>query len=159
MLSAGTSARETEFESRMTTKHSSLMKAFLKSIPVIGPLLVHLRRRQDDFRSPSEYWDRRYRTGGDSGAGSYNRLAQFKANFLNMFVDQHQIASVVEYGSGDGAQPSMCGTGISRGGSSRTSLTGASSPHSRTLILTIPHIPNKRPSLISTSSRHGEYPA
>ena len=119
MLSAWISARETEFESRMTTKDSSLMKAFLKSIPVIGPFLVHLRRRQDDFKSSSDYWDRRYRTGGNSGAGSYHRLAQFKANFLNMFVDQHQIASVVEYGSGDGAQlklaryPSYTGVDIS----------------------------------------------
>lgn len=86
----------------MTRK--SALKTFLKGIPVIGPFLVHLRRRQDDFRNSSEYWDRRYRTGGNSGAGSYNRLAEFKANFLNRFVDQHQIASVIEYGSGDGAQ-------------------------------------------------------
>jgi hypothetical protein len=48
-----------------------------------------------------------------------NRLAEFKANFLNRFVDEHQIASVVEYGSGDGAQlklaryPSYTGVDIS----------------------------------------------
>jgi hypothetical protein len=80
------------------------MKGLLKSIPVIGPFLVHLRVRHVDFRSSADYWDTRYRAGGNSGAGSYNRLAKFKANFLNRFVDQHQIASVVEYGSGDGAQ-------------------------------------------------------
>jgi SAM-dependent methyltransferase len=80
------------------------VKSLLKSIPVIGPFLVHLRERQEKFRNSSAYWERRYRTGGNSGAGSYNRLAEFKANFLNRFVEEHQIASVVEYGSGDGAQ-------------------------------------------------------
>ncbi len=80
------------------------VKAILKRIPVIGPFLVHLRRRQGKFKSTSQYWDRRYRTGGNSGAGSYDRLAEFKANFLNMFVKEHQIVSVVEYGCGDGAQ-------------------------------------------------------
>ncbi len=80
------------------------VKSLIKSIPVIGPFLAHLRGRQENFRSSSEYWDRRYRAGGNSGAGSYNRLAEFKANFLNRFVDQHQIASVIEYGCGDGAQ-------------------------------------------------------
>lgn len=95
------------------------VKNLLKSIPVIGPFLVHLRERQEKFRSTSEYWERRYRTGGNSGAGSYNRLAEFKANFLNRFVEEHQIASVVEYGSGDGAQlklaryPSYTGVDIS----------------------------------------------
>lgn len=95
------------------------VKRLIKSIPVIGPFLVHLRGRQQNFRNSSEYWDRRYRAGGNSGAGSYNRLAEFKANFLNRFVDEHQIASVVEYGSGDGAQlklaryPSYTGVDIS----------------------------------------------
>jgi hypothetical protein len=94
-------------------------KPVLESIPVIGPFLVHLLARQDDFKSSSDYWDRRYRTGGNSGPGSYKRLAEFKANFLNRFVDQYQIASVIEYGSGDGAQvklaryPSYTGVDIS----------------------------------------------
>jgi hypothetical protein len=42
--------------------------------------------------------------GGNSGAGSSDRLAEFKANFLNRFVEEHNIASVIEYGCGDGAQ-------------------------------------------------------
>ena len=78
------------------------IKTWIKKLPIIGPLLVHLRR--DHFISSSEYWDQRYRTGGNSGAGSYNRLAQFKASFLNTFVNTYQIASVIEYGCGDGAQ-------------------------------------------------------
>lgn len=95
------------------------VKSLIKSIPGIGPFGVYLRGRQENFRSSSEYWDRRYRTGGNSGAGSYNRLAEFKANFLNRFVEEHQIVSVVEYGCGDGAQlklaryPSYTGVDIS----------------------------------------------
>jgi SAM-dependent methyltransferase len=42
--------------------------------------------------------------GGNSGAGSYGRLAQFKAEVLNDFVMKQGINSVVEYGCGDGAQ-------------------------------------------------------
>lgn len=77
------------------------LKSVLKNISVCDGLLM---RRPKEFRSSSEYWDQRYRSGGNSGPGSYNRLAEFKANFLNTFVEQHQIASIVEYGCGDGSQ-------------------------------------------------------
>ena len=80
------------------------MKAFIKGIPVIGPTLVRLRQALVRFEGSSDYWEGRYETGGNSGAGSYGRLAEFKANFLNTFVEQHQIQSVIEYGCGDGAQ-------------------------------------------------------
>ncbi|MBB5344204.1 class I SAM-dependent methyltransferase [Tunturibacter empetritectus] len=79
-----------------------IVKTFLKNVPVIGHGLLQLRRAQ--FRNSVDYWDQRYRKGGDSGAGSYNRLARFKANFLNTFVEQHRISSVIEHGCGDGAQ-------------------------------------------------------
>lgn len=82
------------------------LKSIIKSMPVIGPLAVRLRQggRSDEFRHSAEYWDKRYKVGGTSGAGSYNRLAEFKAEFLNDFVKQHQVTSVIEFGSGDGAQ-------------------------------------------------------
>jgi SAM-dependent methyltransferase len=76
----------------------------VNKIPGVGPLLFSFRRMRGSFKSSSTYWERRYKTGGNSGAGSYGRLAQFKAGFLNEFVDQHPIASVIEYGCGDGAQ-------------------------------------------------------
>jgi predicted O-methyltransferase YrrM len=82
----------------------SALKSLLKGIPVIGPFLVRLRRREGSFKSSADLWEQRYRAGGDSGPGSYNRLAEFKARFLNQFVNQNQIASVIELGSGDGAQ-------------------------------------------------------
>lgn len=80
-------------------------KSLVKNIPVIGPSLDHLRGKA--FTNSTEYWEQRYKSGGNSGAGSYNRLAEFKAEFLNGFVDQRHIASVIEYGSGDGAQLSL----------------------------------------------------
>jgi SAM-dependent methyltransferase len=42
--------------------------------------------------------------GRDSGDGSYGRLAQFKAEFVNRFVSAEGITSVIELGCGDGAQ-------------------------------------------------------
>lgn len=62
---------------------------------------------QLSFRSSVDYWERRYQRGGTSGAGSYNRLAEFKAEFLNLFVEEHHIRSIVEFGCGDGAQLSL----------------------------------------------------
>ena len=70
------------------------------------------------FRS-AEYWDRRYRKGGNSGAGSYGKLAEFKAEILNNFILEQGIQTVVEHGCGDGAQlelaryPSYLGLDVS----------------------------------------------
>lgn len=55
----------------------------------------------------SAYWEERYRRGGHSGAGSYGRLARFKAEVINAFVADHRIGSVVEFGVGDGHQLSL----------------------------------------------------
>lgn len=41
---------------------------------------------------------------GDSGDGSYGRLADFKAEIINGFVDKHRVQEIVEFGCGDGAQ-------------------------------------------------------
>lgn len=38
-----------------------------------------------------KYWNDRYLTVGNSGAGSYNKLAQFKADIINNFVEKNQI--------------------------------------------------------------------
>lgn len=50
------------------------------------------------------YWNRRYARGGDSGDGSKGRLAVFKADFINQFVQKNQIGHVIELGCGDGLQ-------------------------------------------------------
>jgi hypothetical protein len=53
------------------------------------------------------YWEIRYADGGNSGAGSYGRLAYFKAEVLNNFVKTHNITSIIEFGCGDGNQLSL----------------------------------------------------
>ena len=55
----------------------------------------------------AEYWRKRYESGGNSGAGSYGALADFKAQALNGFVERHGILTAIEYGSGDGNQLSL----------------------------------------------------
>lgn len=52
----------------------------------------------------AQYWRNRYRAGGNSGAGSYGRLAEFKAATINGFVREQGISSLIEFGCGDGAQ-------------------------------------------------------
>jgi SAM-dependent methyltransferase len=64
----------------------------------------HLRDKFVPFQSTADYWDTRYRSGGTSGAGSYGRLAQFKASVVNQFVQEHDVQSVLELGCGDGGQ-------------------------------------------------------
>lgn len=60
--------------------------------------------RPDHFDTSSTYWDTRYQLGGTSGAGSYGRLAELKAEVINNFVETNNILSVIEFGSGDGNQ-------------------------------------------------------
>jgi len=47
-----------------------------------------------------DYWNERYSLGGNSGAGSYGRLARYKANIINGVVSENSISRVIEYGSG-----------------------------------------------------------
>jgi len=59
------------------------------------------------FKSSASYWEKRYRNGGNSGSGSYNKLSLFKAEVLNDFVKQNEIQTIIEYGCGDGSQLSL----------------------------------------------------
>ncbi len=54
-----------------------------------------------------EYWEARYRHGENSGAGSYGRLAQFKAQVINGFIRANEIDTVLDFGCGDGNQTSL----------------------------------------------------
>ena len=56
------------------------------------------------FSTSENYWVERYNSGRNSGAGSYDDLAEFKAEILNDFVRSKEICSVIEYGCGDGNQ-------------------------------------------------------
>jgi len=53
--------------------------------------------------SSRHFWETRYRAGGTSGAGSYGRLAAFKAAFVNDFAALNAVRSVIDLGCGDGA--------------------------------------------------------
>ncbi len=90
------------------TKRAPGLKETIKRIPVVGSLATAIWRRlhsaERPFTTSEEYWIRRYASGGNSGSGSYNRLAEFKARVLNEFVRQEGIGSVIEFGCGDGNQ-------------------------------------------------------
>lgn len=54
------------------------------------------------------YWEERYKKNGNSGSGSYNNLADFKASIINCFLQKHtEIRSCMEWGCGDGNQLAM----------------------------------------------------
>lgn len=55
----------------------------------------------------AQYWETRYSQGRTSGSGSYGRLAQYKADFLNKLIEEKQVKSVLDMGCGDGNQLSM----------------------------------------------------
>lgn len=48
------------------------------------------------------YWENRYATGGNSGAGSRGKTAKAKAVAVNKYVALHRITSVLDIGCGDG---------------------------------------------------------
>ncbi len=52
--------------------------------------------------SSADYWEARYSAGGHSGAGSTGRLLAYKACFLNGFIAANAVASVIDFGCGDG---------------------------------------------------------
>ena len=55
----------------------------------------------------ARYWEKRYSRGKTSGSGSYGRLAQYKADFLNKFFEDNQVSSILDMGCGDGNQLSL----------------------------------------------------
>ncbi len=85
-----------------------MIKEIIKKTPVVRSLAraimaMTVEQRRKNFDS-GRYWESRYRKGKNSGPGSYSRLAAYKAEFLNDFVERHDIQSVIEFGCGDGAQ-------------------------------------------------------
>ncbi|AHF17090.1 hypothetical protein NIASO_01485 [Niabella soli DSM 19437] len=71
------------------------------------------------FDTSKHYWEERYKSGGNSGDGSYGRLATFKAEIINNAINEYSIKSAIELGCGDGNQlkqllyPSYIGLDIS----------------------------------------------
>ena len=75
--------------------------------PIPGVRHISLLRQRLDFAGSAAFWERRYAKGGTSGPGSYGSLAHGKAEFLNAFVREHLVRSVIEFGCGDGHQLSL----------------------------------------------------
>jgi len=111
------------------------MKDFFKKIPFIRAIVqfayVGFFKLLKLFPGSESYWERRYQSGGTSGAGSYGRFAEFKAEIINGFVIDKQVGSVIEYGCGDGNQltlsaySSYIGFDVSREAISRCQYTFA----------------------------------
>jgi len=74
----------------------SLVSKFKKSL--FGPT---------EFLSSTDYWIKRYESGGNSGSGSYGVLAQYKAEIINQFVIRNKLSTVIEFGCGDGNNLSL----------------------------------------------------
>ncbi|CAN5503008.1 hypothetical protein BH11PSE9_BH11PSE9_14700 [soil metagenome] len=76
-------------------------------VPAAKPMPPTPPRAGGPFQGSARYWESRYATGGNSGAGSYSFFAEFKAEVLNAFVAEQRVQTVIEFGSGDGHQLSL----------------------------------------------------
>lgn len=79
------------------------MSIFLKGMidDIFTSFSLSTRSRYQNLFS---YWETRYAQGGNSGDGSYGKLAEFKSRILNFFVHSNNVSSVIEFGCGDGNQ-------------------------------------------------------
>jgi len=57
------------------------------------------------------YWENRYKIGGNSGVGSYTTFFEHKTNVINQIIEKYNINSIVDYGCGDGNQISKLNIG------------------------------------------------
>lgn len=68
-------------------------------------ILRSLKKYYNNFTfSSRNYWEVRYRNGGNSGSGSYNKIAEFKGKVINEFIYEKNIKSLIDFGCGDGNQ-------------------------------------------------------
>jgi hypothetical protein len=55
----------------------------------------------------NNFWEERYKTGGNSGAGSYGEYAVYKAQIINDYIIKYNIKTISDFGCGDGNQISL----------------------------------------------------
>lgn len=86
-------------------------KVWIKRLPVLGTLtrqiykkIIRKHPEIKPFSGSEDYWEERYADGGNSGAGSYGKLAKFKAEVVNTFIAENGVHTVIEFGCGDGNQ-------------------------------------------------------
>lgn len=80
------------------------IKTLIQKNHILGKLSSQLYSWIFKFHGVENYWEKRYASGGKSGAGSYGKFAEFKADVINKFVKENGILSIIEYGCGDGNQ-------------------------------------------------------
>ena len=79
----------------------------IKKNPLAKILIVKIKNyyiKKSAFKNSKDYWITRYSRGGNSGVGSYDKFAEFKADVINYFVKDKKIERVIEFGCGDGNQ-------------------------------------------------------
>lgn len=99
-----------------------VVRETIKATPVLGELASTAARRYrtSHFPGSAAFWERHYAAGRDSGPGSFGHLADFKAEVIADVCAEQRIASVVEWGCGDGNQlakltvPRYLGLDVSR---------------------------------------------
>lgn len=88
-----------------------ILKNTAKKLPILKNIIRYVKKNNILPRNirhiSTSYWEHRYRNGGTSGEGSYNRPADIKARIINNFVLRNRVESVIEFGSGDGNQLSL----------------------------------------------------
>ncbi len=92
----------------MLFQNRHILKYWFKKVPVLRIITKFIYfgfiERWRTFSGSEKYWIQRYQSGGNSGSGSYDKFAKFKAEVLNNFVKNNQIKTIIEYGCGDGNQ-------------------------------------------------------
>jgi hypothetical protein len=72
------------------------IKIFIKKIPLLRLFLKNSHMPMPaNFTSSRKYWEDRYNLGGDSGAGSYSKLARFKAGVCALHEQRHTLVKAI----------------------------------------------------------------
>ena len=100
---AGSNVGDT-IRAEVILKKLNVMLGVRNALSRVKRVVKRVPQPELQFDTSASYWEDRYRGGGNSGAGSYSNLAVFKAEILNDFVAANAVTTVIEFGSGDGAQ-------------------------------------------------------
>jgi len=55
----------------------------------------------------NNYWNDRYKAGGNSGDGSYGDFAKHKAEIINDYIKKFGVKTISDFGCGDGNQTTL----------------------------------------------------
>ncbi len=78
------------------------MKKKLNYLLFVNFILILCFQLESSVFDYKEWWEKWYSEGNNSGLGSRNQLAQFKADTINIFLKKKEIQTVIEFGCGDG---------------------------------------------------------